>query len=50
MGDIDFLMDIFDNEEEKKIIKALSKIDYNDKRPFEKVLDELLEGENDDRI
>ncbi|MDY6985639.1 MAG: hypothetical protein SVE93_04460 [Candidatus Thermoplasmatota archaeon] len=50
MDDIDFLMDILDDEEEKKIIKALSKIDYNDKRQFEKVLDELLEGEDDDRI
>lgn len=49
MDDIDFLMDILDNEE-KKIIKELSKIDSYDKRHLEKVLDELLEGKDDDRI
>lgn len=50
MDDVDFLLSLIDNDEEKKIIKVLSSLDCTDEKFYEKALADLLGVENDNRI
>lgn len=48
--ELEFLLGLFDDEEEKSIIKALSQMEYSDKDPYEKIIAELLGVKDDDRV
>jgi len=50
MEDVDFLLNLLDDEEEKSIIKALSQMEYPDKDSYEKIISELLGVKDADRV